>query len=431
MKVNQRPTSDPGTASGDPVPEPSGASQPATPPPPPPPAAEPATSGASAQPLSAPVPSVPGAPQTTAYRHSHGAGATAGVVLIVIGALLLVGRFLPGQDWWDLWPLVIIVAGLVQSLTPGHAGWGANRFFDGLVTVAFGLVALGVTTDYLGFDVVWRILGLWPVFVIALGFDLLGKALHSNWVRVLGSIAIIAVLAYASAITIADSAGAGAGGLSGRPSSSQFSEPLGAITRGRMSLDVGVASVRLASGADLVRVSGTSFVGDPTVSVVRANDHATVGIDSGKTGGMMFVPGSFQARMDVAIARDVAWDLDISTGVSQLEADLSDLRVSSLEFKPGMADCDLRLGAPLMGSGGSKCSIRSGLSAVKISVPRGAAVRIESESGLTDHDLEDVFVSQGRGVWETRGYAQARSDGRPTWLIELKSGLGSIEIDTY
>ena len=80
-------------------------------------------------------------------------------------------------------------------------GWNVERIFDGFVTVAIGLVILAITTGYVGFSVVWQILALWPVLLIAIGLDLLGKALHTSWVRALGSMAVIAALAYSVAVT--------------------------------------------------------------------------------------------------------------------------------------------------------------------------------------------------------------------------------------
>jgi hypothetical protein len=75
--------------------------------------------------------------------------------------------------------------------------------------------------------------------------------------------------------------------------------------------------------------------------------------------------------------------------------------------------------------------VRSGISSVSIRVPNGAEARIESSSGLTGHSIASDFVSQGSRVWETAGYDDARAAGTGVWLITIRSGIGSIDIDTY
>ena len=52
---------------------------------------------------------------------------------------------------------IIVAAGVIQAVTPGREGWNVNRLFDGLVSVAFGLVLLGNTT---GRDRVERLVAL-------------------------------------------------------------------------------------------------------------------------------------------------------------------------------------------------------------------------------------------------------------------------------
>lgn len=145
-------------------------------------------------------PQAPAAPPVPPYhsRYPHGRGIGLGVVLIVLGAALLSAQFLPGASWGLLWPLIIVVVGIGQMVTPG---WGDERgiirVFDGFGTVLIGLVFLGNTMGYIAWSVWFVLLTLWPVLVIALGISFIGKGVGQQWLRAIAPIVIWAALALA------------------------------------------------------------------------------------------------------------------------------------------------------------------------------------------------------------------------------------------
>jgi hypothetical protein len=344
--------------------------------------------------------------------------------------VFLLGQLVPGLAWWTLWPLVIVAAGLVQAVTPGKEGWGVNRLFDGLSTAVFGLVVLAVTTGFVGIDVFWTIITLWPALLIALGLELLGKAYNASWVRAAGSLVVIAALVYAvgvSAGRVADfSISAG-----GESQQAEISEPVGRVREARLELDAGVATVTLASGNDLVNAQAVSPWGTPVFSVSRSGRTADVKLTTGETAGNWVWPGGTHARLDATISGRVLWDLVLAAGVSSLDADLSDVPVRTLELKPGVADADVKLGAVPAGVEEATARIESGVSSVTVRLPEGALARIESESGLTGHTVDDAFEPLGSRVWESPGFEEARDAGDGVWIIDVKSGIGSIVIQTY
>ena len=139
--------------------------------------------------------------RTETHRAARGGGATVGVVLIVLGAAFLAAQFVPGIRWWTLWPLGIVVLGLVQVVTPGHAqGWGIERVADGMGTMLFGLLLLGNTTGYVSWSVWLTLLSLWPVLLISGGIALLGTASGQEWLRALASIPIWITILYAAGL---------------------------------------------------------------------------------------------------------------------------------------------------------------------------------------------------------------------------------------
>lgn len=139
-------------------------------------------------------PAAPDAP-----RQSDGAAAF-GITLIVLGAVFLAARFVPGLVWWQLWPLLIVVGGLVQAVVPGRWwGWSFDRFLDGLGTALFGMVLLGNTTGYVSWTAWLSFAFMWPWLLIAAGVGIIGHATRQGWIRLIGTLIVWSVLVSAVA----------------------------------------------------------------------------------------------------------------------------------------------------------------------------------------------------------------------------------------
>lgn len=90
-----------------------------------------------------------------------------GIVLIVIGSMLLalnLGWGLP-LAFWDYWPLLMVIPGLVAIIAP-TAHLTRN---GGIWLLATGIYCQVSVSDWMGLG--W--FSAWPVFVIAYGIDII------------------------------------------------------------------------------------------------------------------------------------------------------------------------------------------------------------------------------------------------------------------
>jgi predicted membrane protein len=89
------------------------------------------------------------------------------VVLIVIGTLFLLGNMhiLPSRNWFDFWPVILIVIGLMKLLEAPRKG----SYVGGAILFGLGAVFLADNLNFLPFPV-WD---LWPLILIAVGVWLL------------------------------------------------------------------------------------------------------------------------------------------------------------------------------------------------------------------------------------------------------------------
>lgn len=358
-----------------------------------------------------------------------------GVVLITLGLVFLVAQFVPGLLWWQMWPLIIVLLGGIQIVTPDPKdGWGLLRILDGVGTVLFGLVLLGCTTGFISWGIWLTLLSLWPVLLIALGIAIVGRALGQSWIRALSPLVIWVALGYAVALSLT-----GQGGY--RPMAPVFyqsqaqtfdlRESVGYARRANVSFEGGAGDIRIGStsGSD-VRATGTSQFGAPRLTVNRSDESADVvlGVGGGHTD---FIAGDFGAgRVDVGLPESVLWDVTLNTGGSNLVADLTSTRLSALTLKTGASSVDMKLGRVASEEstvGIVPIVVKAGVSSIIIRVPRGVAARVEPHNGLSSMNVASEFERAADNSYQTSGYASARTG----YDIQVESGIAGVSILTY
>lgn len=375
---------------------------------------------------------VPPVPTYSDYRRHAGRSATFwGIMLIVLGAAFLAAQFMPGMSWWMAWPLIFVVAGFAQMVTPRYDGsWTVQRVFDGLGTVLFSLVLLGNTTGYISWGVWWTLLTLWPVLLIALGVSIIGSGVGAEWVRGLAHVVVWAALAFAVAMSIAGLGGFHPSGAFATHTLGQhfsFAEKGDGVSEATLDLQGAAGDLRIHSGSDLIAASGTSAFGQPELSVQRSGSSATVVLGPGHGLNDNELAPGLGGEADVRLSDSVVWDATIKTGASSVDADLSDLKVRRLTLKSGASSSTVRVGEVPMGVSAGELIVKSGVSNVVVYVPATADVRLTTRQGLSSIDVPSRFESRGAGVYETPGYS---AQGR-VWNIDVESGVGSVSVRTY
>lgn len=353
-------------------------------------------------------------------------GRNVGLILIGIGAVLLLAKIVPGMPVWALWPLIIVVVGVVKMLTPGAHGYGVERFFDGATTTAIGGILLGNTLGWVPWNVWWQVLALWPVLLITAGLSILGASLGHSWIKVLSGALVLAALGYA---VLVSTPGYGLTPLTlGGSESFDLSQPVGNATTGSLNIATGASRITVSeTSGTTVTFAGDSPFGEPRVESSVQGSSARV--DFALAQGTPVVVGSTGARLDIKVPTRPEWDLEIDSGASTLDADLSALDVASVTLKTGVSTNTLRLGAPVRGD--SELLVNSGVATIDVLVPRGVPVRIESAGGLVGRQIDRLFVRTDDGGWQNAEYAQAVGQGAPVWVIRNESGVGSFSVRTY
>jgi len=352
-----------------------------------------------------------------------------GAALIAVGGLLLVNQFIPGVAIWRYWPLIIIIVGVRSAFGPASGSWSVKHAAEGLTTVAVGLIFLGQMLGYIGWNAWLSIFRLWPLLLVALGLEIAGKGLRSEWLRALGSLVVIGGLAYGALVMTPTAGWAFVVPVSGigEGFSSEASHDA-RVTNGTAIIRGGVGVLSVSAGNDLATASGRSpFTPEFDVKVDRPDALVSVGLGSGA-----WIPGFGDARLDATLDRDVVWDLSVEAGVSSYDVDLRDLAVRALSLDAGVSEGRLTLGAA--GSSGLRgaveARIQAGISSLTLRVPEGDPVRVTVGEGLSAVDTRGAWTSSrdgGKRTYESDGF---RISGAH-WDIDIESGIGSIAIEYY
>lgn len=389
--------------------------------------------------LEAPAPPSPPAPPATGAApqppspggHRGGGGAIwFGVVLLVIGVGIIMGRVAPDLDFWGFWPAtfagaLFIVFGVRGMFWPPHGDEGRlNKVIEGLTGISVGVILISNSIGAVPWSVWWSVLSLWPVLLVSAGLDLIGKGLRSTWIRVLSSVVVLVALWYGAFVLPSTAVtwdwwrvDKGAG----QPF--EFTEPSDRdITEGVATIEGPVGSMSISDGTALVAAEGKSVFGEAVFDVEKDGSRARVDISTGQDGPVLF--GTGDPRMDVRLDDEVVWDLSLDSGVTDLDARLARLSLSALRVETGVANATIELGDEP--DGDVPVTFDAGVSQLTLRIPRGTPVRIERDSGLSSTNLDEELMDAGDG-WETRDYADA--DDRYT--VRFASGISDFSVELY
>lgn len=325
-----------------------------------------------------------------------------------------------------------------------------RSIFWPVLLIGFGLIWLLVNIGLLsGWSWVnlWR---LWPLFLIAIGLDIL----IARRSAIIGALVALATLALVVVLILA---GGFLGYRSdrGRVITEQFSEPIGQAESAEVELDlsVGPTTVYALEDKDMLLDAEITHIGEIVFSVSGSVekkvqlDEEQVNFDA----GWFDFFNQDNLEWNIGITPFIPVSLEIIGGVGDAELDLGSLVLDDLLVDVGVGD--LRLSLPesegiykvrLDGGVGETdvdvardanvtLTITGSVGDVIVNVPSNAEVRVDASVGVGDIRLPSNFeklsgsednVLGESGVWETSGYEEA--DLRIT--INFDGGVGDFII---
>ena len=128
-------------------------------------------------------------------------------------------------------------------------------------------------------------------------------------------------------------------------------------------------------------------------------------------------------RADFKLNPNPVWEINVETGASSIEFDLSKFKVRELKLHGGAASFNIKMGMPLEMT---DVDVSTGMAGVDIFIPQNAACSVETDSGLSDNHFEG-FSKTGDDHYETAGYDAAKTK----FHIHISGGFSGFHVKRY
>lgn len=304
---------------------------------------------------------------------------------------------------------------VVDKKSP-DSSWNIGAIFWGLLLIAFGgLLLLGnLGVVEVSWGELWR---LWPLLIVAAGFSVLAT---THWLWKVLSIVFI-VVAIFSVIWV------GTG---------QYETN----TRELNTQNVSVGAERGVAQADLTIRAGASKLtinSDDISDVVQAklqSNGLQIAKDSSREDTMQKIVlsgtdqrgvwfGSPQNTWDITVNERLPMKLTFDAGASNIDADLSEVRLTSLSVKAGASNTVITLGDR---ESNLNVDIDSGVSSTTLRIPKDSGVTVNFEGGLSTREFDDL-KEISKGEYRSENYDTATN----RIAINADAGLALFKIERY
>ncbi|MDP2917753.1 MAG: DUF5668 domain-containing protein [Dehalococcoidia bacterium] len=278
--------------------------------------------------------------------------------------------------------------------------WGISLLFLGIV---FLLQTLNILPWGL-WSILWR---FWPVLGIMIGLSILLRR-YSTW---LVSALFMAMLLASLGIAIWQY------GATPQqpppPPAKSYTQPLGNFARAQVRFDFDAGRL------------GMNALGASSPNLVEAGDGAiTADFQTQGSEGLLVLKNNrdrgLEANWDVRLTRNIPLSVDVKSAASNIDLDLSDLKVVDFRLKIDASNGNVRMPA----SSALSAFVKSAVSNLDITIPDGVSVRIKAKTTLTAFSVDERRFPRKGDFYVSPDFDGAK------YRIELtiESDLGKVDV---
>ncbi len=329
------------------------------------------------------------------------------LLLITIGVLLFLNNIgmIQGSGWdliLRLWPVILIVGGLDGLFR--REGVVAAVVFLGL-----GVIFLLSNLGYITLSAWEILLRYWPVFLVAIGIDIIiGR--RRIWGLIVGAVVGLLLVAGVAFLIVGATSATNV-------RSEQVTFALNDVSQSDGSINMAVGRLDLASGA----AAGAVMDGDLRMGALGTASES----GSGNSFSLEASPSSYVAvgvndspHWSLRLNPGVSYNLNVDMAVGEAYLNLTGLKVSDLNAEMAVGRMEVRLpNAAVSGE------IQGAVGETVVYVPQGAVVRIHLNTGLTGVTLPDGYVRNDNNVTSPNQQAAG-----PVINLTVGQALGAVSI---
>lgn len=296
--------------------------------------------------------------------------------------------------------------------------YGFNKVFLGLFAVIYGLAFL---VNQLGLFALNIDFGLiWPLFVVFVGLSLLRKrdVVSTSFGSTVATLCLAAVfISFMS------------------PAPISYSQEANAVFPINITKEAGVekADITINAGAGDISIygisSGSLVKGEvqTNLSEVKAESKVKDSVQSVTVGmsGMRkwFGKNNPTNQFYVGIDNETPLSLNINSGASNNNIDLSGIRAEYVSLSTGASNVNLTMGDKL---DKATVAIEAGASSISLNLPKDVGAKIFIESGMSSQDLTG-FVQADKNTYQSPNYGTAEKKID----VSVSMGMASLSVNWY
>jgi hypothetical protein len=321
-----------------------------------------------------------------------------------------------------------------------------DKLIPGLVLVLIGAAFLLNNFGYIHFHWI-NILHLWPLFLVMAGINLVFANNRTAWATILkitvlvGGFALILFGDFGNRFNFwpgyhygfnnndnnddnaDESDSTNTGEITKMSKTGSFDAPYKAdIKHARLNISGGGITYTLTDVTSQLFEASTRDGGNRYALLQRQEDSTSV-LDFRTRDHHGFNFGSEKNSATIRLNPNPQWEINVKTGATDLNFDLSKFKVSGLRLEGGAASFKVKMGESLAMT---DINISTGVSSVEITIPQNAACSIESNSGLSSNNF-DGFNKISDNNFETPGYGAAKNKMH----IHMSGGLSDFKVRRY
>jgi Domain of unknown function (DUF5668) len=216
-----------------------------------------------------------------------------------------------------------------------------RSFFWPAILIIIGVTALGVNLGALSADRLRRLADLWPLILIVTGMVFISRRAWQGSTRDLAAalIVVVAVVSAAAYVAVRGPVPNGSHTLIS-------SETVGSLNQATLHVSAGAANLRVdgsdALGADLYRARIEYSGPKPIVSL----DRATGTLDIFHSDDFAFFEDR-RFVLELQVSSAVTWNIRVDNGAADNTLNLSTLKVASIKISTGSSHDVITLGTPI------------------------------------------------------------------------------------
>ncbi len=281
----------------------------------------------------------------------------------------------------------------------------------GIFLLFLGIVFLLQTLDILPWGLwggLWR---FWPVLIIIIGLGILLRR-YNVW---LVSLLVLAILGACLGIAIWQYGPSLPSGTVTR----SYSEPLGDIEHAQIEIDFTAGSITTGS----LPPTSSNFV--EVNSEVR-NSHQTMNVDFHQQDGegKLYLKSkqvNDVIKWEVRFTRNIPLAINIKSAASNMELDLSELKVTELQLDIDAGNCRVKMPSS---AGVTYAYIEVDVTNLEVTIPNGVAAKVKANVDLSVFDVDKSRFPKKGDYYMSQDFESAENRIE----LEIDCDVGKVEV---